>query len=132
MFGHHATLPIDIDLCKELPEQLTNNFDNMDAPDIAVLEEEGMKRLKEARRNILAAKKFSQQKKDDFDRRQANPDSFTVGQLVLKKDFTRKKWKWGKLAMKCLGPYEINKILSKGIFVMMEVLFVLQVHTLNL
>ena len=50
------------------PEQMALNFDNMKAPDIAVWEEERMKRLEAARQSIVAAQK---KQKDDFDRRQA-------------------------------------------------------------
>ena len=44
------------------------------------------------------------------------PLKFATGMKVLKKDFTRKKWKGEGIDYRCLGPYMITKDLCKGFF----------------
>ena len=51
-------------------------------------------RLESVKENILVAQ---QRQKEQYDHKHSNPEIFTVGALVLKKDFTRKKRAGGKL-----------------------------------
>ena len=48
--------------------------------------------------------------------KRAKPLCYKVGALVLVKDFTRKKHKGGKLDPKWIGPYIIQKKLSRGVY----------------
>ena len=41
---------------------------------------------------------------------------FAIGAIVLKKDFTRKKRKGGKLDTKWTGPYKVAKALGRGLY----------------
>jgi len=45
---------------------------------------------------------------------------FSVGSTVLKKDFTRRKRRSGKLDYRWLGPYTITAALRKGLFQLKE------------
>ena len=101
MFNRQATLPIDIEFRKALPEEVSREYHNLEEPDMAKLEEERARRLEEAKRNILEAQ---QKQKEMYDRKRAKPECYKIGQLVLKKDFTRKKRKGGKLEIRFLGP----------------------------
>ena len=111
MFGQCATLPIDIDLRKASPEEVTTNYNLMEEPDVAKLAEEREMRLEEAKSNILVAQ---EKQKAAYDKKHAKPDWFKKGELVLKKDFTRKKRKGGKFDERFLGAYIIQKVLSNG------------------
>ena len=42
-----------------------------------------------------------------YDKKHANPNYFAIGELVLMKDFRRKKRAGGKLDSKYVGPYTI-------------------------
>ena len=53
--------------------------------------------LKQAKANI---DKAQEKQKKDFDKRHHCPETFKLGNLVLKKDMTRKKRKGGKLDTK--------------------------------
>ena len=68
------------------------------------------KRLEEAKANISA-----QQKQAVYDCKH-QPEVFTIGAVVLKKDFTRKKRKGGKLDAKWTGPYKVAKSLGRGLY----------------
>ena len=116
MFSRRATLPIDLDIKKSTPEQEVLCYANMDEPDLLQLAKERVERLEEAKTNILAAQK---KQKEYYDRKHAKPHLFEKGQLVLKKDFKRKKRKGGKLDTRFLGPYVINKKLGRGIYELM-------------
>ena len=114
MFSHRATLPIDLDIKKSTSEQEVLCYANMDEPDLLQFAKERVERLEEAKTNILAAQK---KQKEHYDRKHAKPHLFKKGQLVLKKDFKRKKRKGGKLDARFFGPYFINKKLGRGIYI---------------
>ena len=113
MFNRQATLPIDIEFWKALPEEVSKEYHNLEEPDMAKLEEERARRLDEAKQNILEAQ---QKQKETYDRKHAKPECYKIGELVLKKDFTRKKRKGGKLEIRFLGPYTISKVLPHGTY----------------
>ena len=69
--------------------------------------------LKQAKANI---DKAQEKQKKDFDKRHHCPETFKLGNLVLKKDMTRKKRKGGKLDTKWIGPFEIIASLGRGLY----------------
>lgn len=69
--------------------------------------------LQEAKGNILYAQKKQQ---EVYDKKHYIPECFKNGLLVLKKDFTRKKRKGGKLDTKWVGPYRIVSALGRGLY----------------
>ena len=90
MFGRRATLPIDIAFRKALAEEAAMEFLQQEEPDMEALAENRIMRLEEAKQNIVEAQK---KQKEVYDQKHANPERYKVGQLVLKKDHTRKKRK---------------------------------------
>ena len=70
---------------------------------IQKMQKDTKKRLEKAKVNIICAQ---QKQKED------------VGALVLKKDFTKKKRKGGKLNSKWVGPYNIHKSCSSIILLL--------------
>ena len=109
MFGRQATLPIDVELSdagktESVPSIQLN---------IPKMQEERIKLLDQAKSNILQAQK---KQKELFDKKNAKPLHYSVGQLVLKKDFTRTKSKGGKLKERYTGPYEITQAITRGVF----------------
>ena len=74
--------------------------------------------LEKAKANILCAQL---RQKRGYDRKHSNPYVFRVGGLVLKKDFTRKKRKGGKLDPKWVGSYTIVGNLGRGLYRIQEV-----------
>ena len=79
MFNRQATLPIDIELRKALPEEVASAYLNLDEPDIAKSAEKRARRLEEAQENILKAE---QKQKEVYDKKHAKPECFKIGQLV--------------------------------------------------
>lgn len=72
-----------------------------------------VKVLETAKANILKAQK---NQKIAYDRKHSCPHTFQLQALVLKKDFTRKKRKGGKLDCKWVGPYRIIADLGRGLY----------------
>ena len=69
--------------------------------------------LQEAKKNIITAQT---RQKRDYDKKHSCPETFKVGSTVLKKDFTRKKRKGGKLDSRWVGPYKISCSLGRGLY----------------
>ena len=69
--------------------------------------------LERAKINIIKAQ---QKQKEAYDKKHTCPDVYKVGSLVLKKDFTRKKRKGGKLDAKWLGPFRVMSSLGRGLY----------------
>ena len=111
MFGHWATLPIDIDTSRTAPEKKAeqNARAKEDDPEERFLNRE--KQLEEAKANILVAQK---KQKEEYDRKHVNLKRYHVGALVLKKNFLCKK-KGGKLDEHFTGAYKITKILPNDV-----------------
>lgn len=74
--------------------------------------------LQEAKKNIIHAQA---KQKAAYDKKHFNPEVFKVASMVLKKDFTRKKRKGGKLDAKWEGPYEIVCSLGRGLYRLRDV-----------
>ena len=54
--------------------------------------------------------------KEQYDRKHTLSGFFSVGALVLKKDFTRKRRRGGALDYRWLGPYTLSSNLGKGLY----------------
>lgn len=106
MFGRKAVLPVDVAGKVGIP-------DPPDDADYECMMDANVKRLELVKKNILAAQ---QKQKQIYDRKHSIPETFAVGSTVLRKDFTRKKRKGGKLDYKWLGPYRITHSIGRGIY----------------
>eukprot|EP00731_Ephydatia_muelleri_P000058 Em0001g58a len=106
-------LPIDIEMQSESVEELVKHYDEIVEPDHGEKFKEHISTLQEVAKNIKVAQiKYKKQ----YDKKHAKPSEFYIGQLVLKKDFTRKKTKGGKLSCRYVGPFTITRVKSRGVF----------------
>ena len=71
----------------------------------------------EVKTNVENAQK---KQKMYYDQKHAAGDLFTIGSLVLKKDFRRKRRKGGKMDYRWQGPYTITTVLGKGLYSLKE------------
>ena len=113
MFGHRANLPIDINLCEHSPAEKYQQYCALDDRDLSTVFDNQQQILEQAKTNILEAQA---KQKALFDRKHAKPEYFHKDQQVLKKDFTRKKTRGGKLKERYLRPYTITKVLPHGVY----------------
>ncbi len=60
--------------------------------------------LDQAKANIIKAKL---KQKETYNKKHSCTETYKIGAIVLKKDFSRKKRKGGKLDTKWLGPFTI-------------------------
>ena len=67
--------------------------------------------------NIEQAQK---KQKEHYDLKHGAASCFSIGSVILKKDFTRKKRKGGKLDYRWQGPYVISASHGKGLFKLKE------------
>ena len=102
MFGRRATLPIDVDLERQSSEDLCNTYWQLEDPPYPPAFTEHAHILEEAKGNIIAAQ-FKQ--KEAYDKKHCKPGQFQCDQLVLLRNFSRKKVKGGKLTERFVGPY---------------------------
>lgn len=110
MFGRRAVLPVNIS--KPLDEQPEmKEFDNNQID--LVMMEERRGRLETVKENIVNAQ---EKQKEQYDRKHSKLEIFSIGALVWKRDFTRKKCAGGKLESKWLGPYEITNSMGRGLY----------------
>lgn len=118
MFGRVGRLPVDFNA--------TSNYDAdakleayMEAEDECSFERAAKRRKTEEaiKANIEQAQK---KQKEYYDQKHGAASCFGVGSMVLKKDFTRKKRKGGKLDYRWQGPYIISASLGKGLFKLKE------------
>ena len=113
MFGRCATLPIDLDVRAVHPAKEASDFLARQEPDQKKCSEKRAEQLEQAKKNIVAAQA---KQKAAYDKKHAKPHQFQKGQLVLKKDFKRKKRRGGKLEARFLGPYIIQSELQRGTY----------------
>ena len=113
MFCRQPNLPIDIEMQSESVEELVKHYDEIVEPDHGEKFKEHISTLQEVAKNIKVAQiKYKKQ----YDKKHAKPSEFYIGQLVLKKDFTRKKTKGGKLSCRYVGPFTITRVKSRGVY----------------
>ena len=90
MFGCKAIIPIDTEMSTKL-----SAIDNkVSSTDIEMLAKQRQTIISMTKETILEAQK---RQKYVHDRKHANPNYFAIGELVLMKDFRRKKRARGKL-----------------------------------
>lgn len=136
MFGRKAVLPIDLEVAKQdASDVLLDYLDQTQAGmllsfllylyynsfiieiehdvehDVDVDSRQEV--LDRAKANIIKAQ---QKQKETYDRKHSCPEVYQIGSVVLKKDFTRKKRKGGKLDTKWLGPFRILGSLGRGLY----------------
>ena len=71
----------------------------------------------EVKTNVEHAQK---KQKLNYDRKHGASDLFTIGSLVLKKDFRRRRRKGGNMDYRWQGPFVIITILGKGLYSLTE------------
>ena len=116
MFGRKPTMPIDIDMATNTPEDQLQKY--LEAKELSQSQVEEMasqrqQLLQQVKANI---KQAQDKQKEYYDRKHANPAAYKVGAKVLKKDFLRKKRKGGKMDTRFVGPYIITKNVGKGLY----------------
>ena len=116
MFGRKPTMPIDIDMATNIPEDQLQKY--LEAKELSQTRVEEMasqrqQLLQQVKANI---KQAQDKQKEYYDREHANPAAYKVGAKVLKKDFLRKKRKGGKMDTRFVGPYVITKNVGKGLY----------------
>ena len=73
---------------------------------IAYLTQKRQNVFDQVKKNIKQAQR---KQKEVYNRKHSNPPKFSIGTLVLKKDFRRKKRKGGCLDHKWIGPFKVCK-----------------------
>lgn len=115
MFGRVARLPIDFNATSaynaDRKLQEYQGAEDEDSFELATKH----KRTEDAIRDNI---KQAQMKY--YDLKHGAASCFNVGSIVLKKDFTRKKRKGGKLDYCWQGPYIISASIGKGLFKLKE------------
>ncbi len=141
MFGRKANLPIDFNAAatydpdEKLTEflQVVNVYNDFVIlyiillPILLVLQaQEGdPDAQEEQRRNVESEVKSNvenaqKKQKLHYDQKHAAGDLFTVGSLVLKKDFRRKRRRGGKMDYRWQGPFTITTVLGRGLYSLKE------------
>jgi len=111
MFGRQAKLPVDFNTEKEFdPDVKLEKELNSHSPSKDVISTNHKRIVK---RNVEKAQK---KQNEHYDKKHGAGSCYSVGSLVYKKDFLRKKRRGGKLDSKWMGPYKITADLGKGLF----------------
>ena len=119
MFGRRARLPIDINAeSSYCPEQKLSEFLDMSEPDIEETKATRSTVQELVKKNIKAAQI---KQKNHYDRKHGAQSCFSIGSVVVKKDFTRKKRRGGKLDHRWTGPFVITASLGRGLYQLKEV-----------
>ena len=112
MFGRLGRLPADFNAIPaynaEVKLQEFQNAEGQDSLDCA----KKCQRTEDAIRGNI--KRAQRKQKEHYDLKHGADSCFSVGTVVLKKDFTRKKRKGGKLDYRWQGPYVICASVGKG------------------
>ena len=84
----------------------------MKEPDHEAKLKQHINTLQQVAMNIkVAQNKYKKQ----YEKKHAKASNFCIGQLVLKKDFTCKKPKGGKLSLRYVAPFTIIRVRSQGV-----------------
>ena len=109
MFGRRAWLPIDInEESSYCPEQKLSEFLGMSEPDIEETKATRSTVQELVKKNIKAVQ-IKQKKHYDM---KHGAQSFSIGSVVVKTDFTRKKRRGGKLDHRWKGPFVTRQMLT--------------------
>ena len=118
MFGRVARLPVDFNVATfydaDAKVKIYQDAQEQDSF------ENGTKRQRTAEVIKENIKQAQQKQKEHYDLKHGAASCFNTGSLVLKKDFTRKKRKGGKLDYRWQGPFVIIASLGKGLFKLKE------------
>lgn len=118
MIGQKARLPVDINAEASYdPDQKLREFASKDEPNAEQSDAKRRKMEELVKANIEAAQ---EKQKKYYDEKFGASLCFSVGSTVLKKDFTRKKRRGGKLDYHWQGPYTITAALGKRLFQLKE------------
>ena len=118
MFGRVARLPVDFAAATNYDaDEKVKEF--VDAADESEPERATKRKRREdaIKQNIKEAQR---RQKTYYDRNHGAASCFSVGSVVLKRDFTRKKRRGGKLDYRWVGPYVVSATLGKGLFSLKE------------
>ena len=118
MFGRVARLPIDVNTETSDLEGRVEEFEQCCDPSDEERECERRDMNDMIKANIAKAQK---KQKEYYDKKHKVATCFNVGSNVLKKDFTRKKRKGGKLDYHWNGPYKIIASIGRGLFKLEEI-----------
>ncbi|KAL5494151.1 hypothetical protein EMCRGX_G015429 [Ephydatia muelleri] len=88
MFGRRATLPIDVELERQCSEDLCKTYWELEEHPYPAVFSEHARILEEAKGNIIAAQL---RQKEAYDKKHCKPGQFQCDQLVLLRNFSRKK-----------------------------------------
>ena len=116
MYGRKATMPVDIDMTAESPEDRLQKYLQAKELSPSKVKERATQRcevLQQVKANI---KQAQEKQKEYYDRKRANPSAYKIGGKVLKKDFCRKKRKGGKMDARFTGPYIITQNVGNGLY----------------
>ena len=116
MFGRVARLPVESTNAD--PESRVEQFiaaDDMDEEERAV---ERKELEEDVRKNIAVAQ---EKQKRYYDLKHGAASCFKVGSVVLKKDFTRKRRRGGKMDYRWEGPFRVTKSCGRGLFQLTEI-----------
>ena len=114
MFGRKAVLPVDFNSQQSYdPDEALRVFNEAPLPDSVDVEACWNEINAIVKANI---QKAQAKQKEQYDRKHTLASSFSIGALVLKKDFTQKRRRGGALDYRWLGPYTIATSLGKGLY----------------
>ena len=108
IFCSKALLPIDVDIDYRNPDEVLQQecTDRLPAT-VEQLTSHRQYLLEAAKANI---QKALEKQKEQYDRKHANPNAFTIREMVLRKDFIRKRRAEGKMEARYLDPYSDYKV----------------------
>ena len=107
MYWQQPMLPIDIEQRMTSPEEVCQAYQSLNEPTMDALLEERTQLLEEAAKHVHEAQ---QKKNEAYDKKHTNSKRFQVYSLVLKKYFTRKKVRGGKLKKYYVGHLSSPKL----------------------
>ena len=114
MFGRVGRLPVDFNADPAYNAHVKlQEFQDAESPGSLECAEKRQRTEDAIRGNI---KRAQRKQKEHYDLKHGAASCFSVGTVVLKKDFTRKKRKGGKLDYRWQGPYVICASVGKGLF----------------
>ena len=112
MFGRVARLPVDFNATSNYNADVKlQEFTDAECQDSFVRATERQRTEQTIKKNIDQAQK---KQKEHYGLKHGAASCFSVGSVVLKKDFMRKKRKGGKLDYRWQGPYVIIASLGKA------------------
>ena len=113
MFGRRATLAIDVELERQCSEDQCKTYRKLEEHPYPAAFSDHARILDEAKGNIITVQL---RQKESYDKKHCKPGLFQCDQLVLLRNFSRKKVRGGKVTERFLGPYTIINVLPNGVY----------------